>query len=414
MAPAAKTLAQWLSYLESIHPTTIDMGLERVKQVAQRLTLDFSSTLVITVAGTNGKGTTCRFLEQALLAQGKSVGVYSSPHLLDYRERIRINNELCSEADYCRVFSVIEQAREDISLTYFEFGTLAAMVMMLEASVDVAILEVGLGGRLDATNILDPDIAVITTIGLDHQDWLGDTREQIAVEKAGIMRRGSKAIIGELHPPATLYEEVNRLEAKALWAQRDFSVVETDHGWQWQCGAAILTDLPAPQILKQNISTALATLHALQLMPDEQQLRSLIAETSLPGRRQRLSSAPEVIVDVAHNPQATAAMVEWLTTQSYNNLFCVVGMLKDKALEETLAVFTDVPAQWYLATTAGPRGCAANALKNALPPAHRTRTSCYDSVINAYVSCRDVAKPGDTILVFGSFLTVADVLAFHA
>lgn len=183
------TLSQWLSHLESIHPSAIDMGLERVKSVANAMGIHLKDALLITVAGTNGKGTTCRLLEQAMLAKGKTVAVFSSPHLVSYCERVRLNGELAEEGAFCRAFELIEKARGDITLTYFEFGTLAAMKMMQDWGVDVAVLEVGLGGRLDAANILDPDLAIITTIDLDHQDWLGDTREAIAREKAGIMRK---------------------------------------------------------------------------------------------------------------------------------------------------------------------------------------------------------------------------------
>lgn len=239
IAPAHRSLAQWLTHLESIHPSAIELGLNRITTVAARMDLNFADKTVIIVGGTNGKGTTCRFLEQACLMQGKTTGVYSSPHLLDYRERVRINDALPPEDEFCAAFCAIEQARAEITLTYFEFSTLAALWLMKQHNVDVPILEVGLGGRLDATNIVDADLAVITTIDLDHQDWLGDTREAIAREKAGIMRQHAKAVIGELDPPVTLDEQVAALAVEARWAMRDFSMTMHDDAslWQWQCGA---------------------------------------------------------------------------------------------------------------------------------------------------------------------------------
>lgn len=418
-----KSLAQWLSYLESIHPTEIDMGLGRTKQVAERLGLSLSSSTVITVAGTNGKGTTCRFIEQALLAQGKTVAVYSSPHLVDYRERVRLNGALPEEAEFCNAFREVEVARGDISLTYFEFGTLAGMKMMQDWQVDVAILEVGLGGRLDATNIISPDLAVITTIGLDHQDWLGDTREKIAVEKAGILRDGIKAVIGELDPPTTLVSEVERFNATALWANKDFFVDNASaDDWQWRCASLnqTLSGLRFPSIPLQNVSTAIAALSHMDLLPDEDTLRTLTQTVSMPGRQQVLSDSPLVIVDVAHNPQATENLKRWIDVISERygakNMRFVVGMLKDKAIEETLVPLTKFNGCWYLADTHGSRGCNARVLQDALSRGNVTKEDVltHSSVLDAFSAANNDYKEGDLIVVFGSFLTVADVLAQHS
>ncbi len=257
-SPSQKSLSQWLSYLESIHPSAIDMGLDRVKEVANAMALSLSQSLVITVAGTNGKGTTCRLLEQAMLSQGKSVAVYSSPHLTDYRERVRYNGELPPADEFVNAFEFVESARKDtggkpITLTYFEFGTLAAMKMMQSWAVDVVILEVGLGGRLDATNIIDPNLAVITTIDLDHQDWLGNTREKIAREKAGIMRKNGNAVVGELFPPSSLYDVAKELQANVRWATQDFeTVVASDYSeWSWKGKSNSYTSRPYHKIQLQ-------------------------------------------------------------------------------------------------------------------------------------------------------------------
>ncbi|MCW8108305.1 bifunctional tetrahydrofolate synthase/dihydrofolate synthase [Alteromonas ponticola] len=412
-AQPKRTLTQWLSYLESIHPSTIDMGLERVEEVAGKLSLDFSSSTVITVAGTNGKGTTCRFIELALLGQNSTVGVYSSPHLIDYRERVRINGELSPEQDYISAFEQVEAARGEVSLTYFEFGTLAALVMMQKEKVDYAILEVGLGGRLDATNIIDADIAVVTSIGLDHQDWLGETREEIAVEKAGIMRKDAVAIIGEPEPPHTLIDYVTRLECKSLWAGCDFTYASEANGWQWQCEHILLTHLAPTSFLYQNVSTALAVLHQLGRLPQEPVLNDLLASATLPGRRQRVACQPDVYLDVGHNPQASGAMKSWLADLQAEQVHFVVGMLKDKAIADTLLPLSIFKGEWYCANLPGPRGADAKFIRSALPADAQHNATCYDTVTDAFASAKKKAQPNDIILVFGSFLTVADVLVLH-
>lgn len=413
IAPAHRTLSQWLQYLESIHPTAIELGLTRCQQVADKLGFDFAASTVITVAGTNGKGTTCAFIEQTAIEQGKSVAVYSSPHLLNYRERVRVNGKPAADAAFCEAFTAVEQARGDISLTYFEFGTLAAMVMMYAWQPDVVILEVGLGGRLDATNIIAPDLAVITTIDLDHQDWLGDTRDKIAVEKAGIMRPGIKAVIGERDPPPSLTSEVARFQADAVWAGQDFTVTEFREDWQWQLNDHTLAQLPYPGIPVQNAATALAALYQLGWLPDREALTRIIARTALPGRRQQLQAAPRVVVDVGHNPQASANIRRWLADYQYDNLYIVAGMLKDKSVAATLAPFEGLHAQWLLAGTSGPRGLAGESLQAALPETERQNSATFTQVTEAYQAARTKCSQSDMILVFGSFLTVADVLALH-
>ena len=409
-----KSLSQWLSYLESIHPSAIDMGLERVKDVASAMSLDLSESLVITVAGTNGKGTTCRLLEQSLLSQGKNVAVYSSPHLIDYCERVRINGELAQSQSFVEAFEFIENARGDITLTYFEFSTLAAMKMMQDWQVDIAILEVGLGGRLDATNIIDPDLAIITTIDLDHQDWLGNTREKIAREKAGIMRLNGNAVIGDLFPPSSLYDVVDELNVNARWATKDFiAAVKADHSeWQWKGVEHTFSTLPYPNIPLQNASTALAALEMLGLLPDATALQTILRDTAMPGRQQQISEQPLVVVDVAHNPQATASMQQWLSRYKVDKYRVVVGMLKDKSIAETLAPLASLNASWYVASTQGFRGCEAQVLENALVNAGTTieNIATYDNVTLAYESALADYQANELILVFGSFVTVADVL----
>ncbi|AFV86030.1 bifunctional tetrahydrofolate synthase/dihydrofolate synthase [Alteromonas mediterranea] len=415
-----KSLGQWLSYLESIHPSAIDMGLDRVKAVAQSMALSLSQSLVITVAGTNGKGSTCRLLEQAMLSQGKSVAVYSSPHLTDYRERVRYNGELPPANEFVKAFEFVEKSRKEtegdpITLTYFEFGTLAAMKMMQSWEVDVVILEVGLGGRLDATNIIHPDLAIITTIDLDHQDWLGNTREKIAREKAGIMRKNGNAVVGDLFPPSSLYDVVNELQANVRWATQDFvTVVASDYSeWSWKGKNSSYASLPYPKIPLQNASTALAALEFLELLPEEQVVRDIIKNTTMPGRQETISESPLVVVDVAHNPQATAEMQNWLNRYDVSKMRIVIGMLKDKSIAETLAPLAALNADWYVASTSGPRGCEAEVLENALVNAGTTieNIETFQTVASAYQRALADYQTGELILVFGSFVTVADVLA---
>ena len=402
-----KTLPQWLEYLESIHPSAIDMGLDRVNEVAQRLNLRFDAR-VITVGGTNGKGTTSALIENALLIEGQSVGVYSSPHLLDYRERVRINGTLPDAAAFCDAFEQVEQARGDISLTYFEFGTLAAMLMLMAAELDVVVLEVGLGGRLDATNIITPDCAVITSIGLDHQDWLGDTREKIAVEKAGIIRHGGKVVIGEPEPPHTLREAVKALNADAWWQNQEFSIARRTDGAVTFTAAEQTLELSDTAIPLNNVATALAVLKHAGFIVSDATMQQAVANTQLPGRRQLIASQPATYLDVGHNPQATESLAEWLDSKTFKQLHIVVAMLNDKAPAASLAPFKRFAPQWYLASTHGPRGLSAEKLAAAV---ENTPNCLFPAVTEAYEAARQDAYSEDLILVVGSFHTVADILA---
>ena len=402
-----KTLPEWLEYLESIHPSAIDMGLDRVNEVALRLNLRFDAR-VITVGGTNGKGTTSALIENALLIEGQSVGVYSSPHLLDYRERVRINGTLPDAAAFCDAFEQVEQARGDISLTYFEFGTLAAMLMLMAAELDVVVLEVGLGGRLDATNIITPDCAVITSIGLDHQDWLGDTREKIAVEKAGIIRHGGKVVIGEPEPPHTLREAVKALNADAWWQNQEFSIARRTDGAVTFTAAEQTLELSDTAIPLNNVATALAVLKHAGFIVSDATMQQAVANTQLPGRRQQIASQPATYLDVGHNPQATESLAEWLDSKTFEQVHIVVAMLNDKAPAASLAPFKRFAPQWYFASTHGPRGLSAEKLAAAV---ENTPTRLFPAVTEAYEAARQDAQSEDLILVVGSFHTVADILA---
>ncbi|GAA0352746.1 bifunctional tetrahydrofolate synthase/dihydrofolate synthase [Bowmanella denitrificans] len=402
------TLEGWLRYLESIHPSTIDMGLERTREVFQRLALDFSSIRVITVAGTNGKGTTCAMLEQALEQTGHRTCVYSSPHILDYRERLRVSGQMLSEQAHCQAFALVEQARAGTSLTYFEFGTLAALVLIAQQQPDFAILEVGLGGRLDAVNILDADIAVITTIDLDHQDWLGDTRELVAAEKAGIFRRNGQAVVGEPQPPANLVDIADNLNLDVSWQGRDFSFRVEHNCFYWQGQNGVSCSGPLPAIPPANASTALAVLQRLGVLA-ELDVATLLANIRLAGRCQLIGEHPTVLVDVAHNPQSANYLLQQISKYAAPKVHLVVGMLKDKDIGACLGPFASLSPSWYLAPLGGPRGASATMLANLLPDGQKV-LEC-QSVQDAYSKALQQAQQQDLVVVFGSFFTVAEILS---
>jgi len=403
---ATSPLAAWLSYLENLHSKAIDMGLERVSQVAARLDVLKPAPFVFTVAGTNGKGTTCRTLESMLMAAGYKVGVYSSPHLVRYTERVRVQNAELAESAHTAAFAEIEAARGDISLTYFEYGTLSALWLFKQAQLDVVILEVGLGGRLDATNIVDPDVAVVTSIALDHTDWLGPDRESIGREKAGIFRAGKPAIVGEPDMPHTIADVAQ--EKGALLQRRDvdwrYSVTES--GWRFEDAKGALENLPLPQVPQPNAATALAALRASGLTVNEQAIRDGIQQAILAGRFQIVSESPRLILDVAHNPHAAAYLAGRLKSlPKTGRVLAVIGMLHDKDIGGTLACMESVVDSWYCAPLEGPRGATAEQLMQ-----HLGQGQTFASVELAWRAAKADARPEDTVLVCGSFHTVAHVM----
>ena len=417
-AKASWSIDRWLSYLLAIHPNEIDMGLSRVNKVYTRLSMQWQNTKVITVAGTNGKGSTCRFMEMALLKLGYSVGVYSSPHLNDYRERVRINGISPNEDAFCQAFQAIERARGDESLTYFEFGTLAALSMLQQQAPDFMILEVGLGGRLDATNIIDTDLAVITSIGIDHQEYLGDTRESVASEKSGIFRTDIPIVIGEAEPPEVLLSEARSKTSQVMLKGRDFKHYTDDKGsidqWSWTMADLRLNDLPKSKLFVENISTAMAALHALGVFSDlcnKGLLNELISNTSLPGRMQVIKNAPLWVVDVGHNPQAAELLTRYLKEAEFENLYIILGMMKDKAIAKTLRSFNHFGAYWFPVTLSSARAATAADLGQYL--GLQKVVGEFDSVQSAVESVQQRATNKDAVLVFGSFVTVADVLTLH-
>ncbi len=406
----SRSLVDWLSYLEQIHPVNIDMGLDRVGVVARRMGLTQLPFKVITVAGTNGKGSSCAMAASILMAAGYKVGVYSSPHLLRFTERVRIDGAELSDNEHCAAFAEVEAARGEIALTFFEFATLAGLWLFCRAAPDVLLLEVGLGGRLDATNVVESDVAMITSIALDHCDWLGDTREAVAVEKAGVYRAGKPAISGEPNPPATIASEAARIGASLRQVGRDFHGDEHDTGWDYH-GLNHWLGLPKPALPLMNAVTVLAALESLGLPLAESAIREGLASARLAGRMQRLQDEPLVIVDVAHNPHSAAYLASQLRQiPGKGKRRAVVGMLKDKDMAGSLAELDGLIDQWFLASLTGPRAATAEQLAAALGDGQGPAAT-FDGVSVAYRAALAASSPDDMVIVFGSFYTVADVLA---
>ena len=406
----SQSLSDWLSYLEKIHPSVIDLGLHRVGLVADRLGLRQLPATVVTVGGTNGKGTTCALLEAIYRAAGYRVGVYSSRHLLRYNEGVRIQGQDASDAELCQAFAAVEAARGEVSLTFFEFGTLAALWLFRAAAPDLVLLEVGLGGRLDATNLVESDLAVVTSIALDHCDWLGDTREAIASEKAGIYRPGKPAISGEPNPPVTLAQTAQAIGAKLLQVGADFRRHEAEAVWHFQGARQQWRELPYPELPLDNAVTALAVVEQLSLPIDSAAIRTGLAGARLAGRMQLLRTQPQVTLDVAHNPHSAHYLARQLAARGkVGRRLAVAGMLKDKDIRQTLGELVELVDLWFLADLHGARAALAQELSAVLPS--ESARHCYASVADAYREALATAQEQDEIIVLGSFHTVAEAMA---
>jgi dihydrofolate synthase/folylpolyglutamate synthase len=411
------TLEAWLERIEACHPSEIELGLDRIRTVAERLSIELGAGKRVLIAGTNGKGSTATMLESIARSAGLSTGLYTSPHFLRYNERIRLNGDEVSDAVLCAQFERIERARGDIALTYFEYGTLAALLCFAQAQPDLLLLEVGLGGRLDAVNIVDCDLAIVTTVALDHTDWLGDDREQIGREKAGIMRAGKPALCGDAEPPQSLLEHARALHAPLLVRERDYRAVQRDSGWDWQGVDAngqplSHTELPLPSLPLVNAATVLQALALLELNIPRQALVAGLQHARMTGRMQQIALAEgPCILDVAHNPEAAAYIARWLERAPVaGRTHLVVGMLSDKDIAQVIRQLQPQIEHWYPATLGGPRGTTAAALAERIEACGGAVVARYDSVRSALAAARAAMTPGDRILVAGSFLTVAAAL----
>jgi dihydrofolate synthase / folylpolyglutamate synthase len=416
-----RTLAEWLDYQQRIHALGVDLGLDRVQAVWQRMDAPDLAHRVITVGGTNGKGSTVAFLEAMLAAAGQRVGCYTSPHLIHYNERIRLAGVDADDAALIESFERIELARGEIPLTYFEFGTLAAFDLFARAHLDVAVLEVGLGGRLDAVNLIDADAVIITTVDLDHVEWLGPDRDSIGREKAGIARRDRPAIVGELQPPHGLLEALSSRAARVERAGHDFWVERGSGHWQWLHQDGTRLTLPDPELAAPvqyaNAASAIAALHALHMV-DSAELERVAAagmhRPRAPARLQFLGGDPAVIVDVGHNPQAARALADWLDAQpGGGRVHAVYGALSDKDVGGVMTALGARVAHWHLAglDQDTPRGLPASVLAGVL---HQVlpRAACdtHPDVRHALAAARASARRGERILAFGSFFVAAAVL----
>ena len=410
-----RKLADWLDYQQRVHPRAIELGLERVREVWRRMGARPPAPVVITVGGTNGKGSAVAFLEAMLVAAGKRVGCYTSPHLLRYNERVRVLGEEASDAALVDAFERIETARAEVPLTYFEFGTLAALWIFAQSQLDVGILEVGLGGRLDAVNIADADAAIVTTVDLDHQDWLGNDLDSIGREKAGIFRAGRPAIIGMHDPPQGLLGEAQRIGASLLLAGRDFQVARVADSWRFEC-ADTSVSLPDPGLAApcqiDNAAAAIAALHALRERIDWMPAASAqgVSSGRVAGRLQRFlkAHAAELVSDVANNPQAARVLADWLTrTPARGSTLGVVGALSDKDVAGIVGTLRPNFEHWFLSSLAGetPRGLTAVALQERRPPG--VVASGFSDVGAALDAASAQAGANDRIVAFGSFFVAA-------
>jgi dihydrofolate synthase / folylpolyglutamate synthase len=412
------TLADWLAWQETLHPAKIDLGLERVRAVLQRMGLEHPPYALITVGGTNGKGSCVAMLEAMLHAAGYRVGAYTSPHLLRYNERVRINLAVVGDEALCEAFARVDAARGDISLTYFEFGTLAALDIFSRAGLDVAVLEVGMGGRLDAVNALDADVAVLTTVGVDHTAWLGPDRERIGAEKAGVFRSGRAAVYGDADPPSSVLEYARALNVPLRCFARDFGYEREATGWSWWGMGQRRHTLPPPRLRgSYQLNNAAAAITALETLKPrihvgQQALRLGLSTVDLPGRLQVLDERALRICDVAHNVQAAAALAEGLRTlPCAGRTHAVVAMLADKDVAGVVHVLADTVNVWHVAGLAVERGAGAEqtaAQVRGIVGGRAVRE--YAAVPTALAGAAAAAEPADRIVVFGSFYTVAAAL----
>lgn len=425
-----QTVVEWLAYIEALHPKAIAMGLDRVKLVIDKLQLK-PTFPVITVAGTNGKGSVCAMLSHIYVQAGYQVGCYTSPHINDYSERVTVNLQPIADDDLCAAFAAVEAARGDVALTYFEMGTLAAMWHFCRQQLDVCILEIGLGGRLDAVNAFEPSCAIVTTIALDHMEFLGDTREKIGFEKAGVFRANKLAVCGDENPPDSLVEYAKKIGADLQLIQRDFQVTKTKAGWQYSAKNFHL-DLPNLGLIGDfQLNNAACVVHAVLHLCDilplttsehtnaglQANIHQALSAVCLMGRFQQLQSCPEIIVDVAHNPHAAKSLAQNLKSiPCAGKTLAVFGMLADKDIAGTIEAMQAEIDIWYLADIQNVRGAKAHDINRVLQEVllkskRKTPSHLFDNIAAALAAACIEADKNDRIIVFGSFYTVADAMA---
>jgi dihydrofolate synthase/folylpolyglutamate synthase len=417
-----RSLADWLKYQQQTHPRAVDLSLERVRTVADRLGLLQPDAAVAIVGGTNGKGSTATTLASLLQACGQRVGLFTSPHLVRYNERVHIDGVEVSDAELVQAFGLIESARAQITLTFFEYNTLAALEVFRRRQITAMVLEVGLGGRLDATNMIDAQVALLCSVGLDHRDWLGDTLEQIGAEKAGILRRGQKVVLGSAQMPHSVWHALRDLECAVWTAEHEFDwrLHSGDAGaWDYRCSLCQCNDLPPPQLLGAiQYRNAASALTALQLLDvpgrcDPVRIAQGLKQVVVPGRFQVVPGAVEWILDVAHNEPAAQVLCAALAERPcIGRTIAVLGILSDKDIPAIAAVLDAHIDHWVLVGVCDePRGLSASALQARLPPL-RGSVELGQDTQHGCVRARELAHPGDRVVVLGSFHVVGPALAW--
>jgi len=411
------TLDDWLAYISAQHPSTIALGLDRVHDVAKRMGLA-ANAVTLTVGGTNGKGSTCAYLEKILLESGYRVGLYTSPHLLAYNERVRLQGQDADDATLVRSFEQVEAARGDTPLTYFEFGTLAALWIFQQAKLDAWVLEVGLGGRLDAVNIVDPDVAIVASVDLDHQAYLGGDRESIGYEKAGIFRKGRPAIFGDTNPPNRLVEHAAAIGADLQLLGRDYRIEAQERQWDFVGRRGARRALPIPALRGswqlRNAAAALAALDEVseRLPVSLGEVKRGLATVRLAGRLQAIPGRPSIVLDVAHNPHAARALADALGDMGFfENTFAVFAMLGDKDIGGVVDALRHRIDRWFVSAAQADRAAPAASVVKILAEHDAGKpVRAFATVEAALAEARREAGPNDRIMIFGSFHTVAEAL----
>ncbi len=412
------SLQGWLKWQESLHPLVIDLGLERAAQVFAALNPDYIKPPTITVAGTNGKGSSIAYLEAIYKAQGYRVGAYTSPHILKYNERIKIDGKPVSDDIICEAFARIETVRGNTSLSYFEFSTLAALDIFCRAEVDVQLLEVGLGGRLDAVNIVDPDVALVTSISIDHVEWLGGTREAIGREKAGIFRAGVPAVIGDPNPPKSLIQSAIDQHALLYCIGKDFGFKKQATGWDWFFGDRYILQLPEPGLKGEhqyrNASAVILAVNKMaEILPvTEAAIKQGLEKTRLAGRFQLIDGEIPVLLDVGHNPEAVKTLADYVTAVFPDKrIHAVFSMMKDKDIAGVLEIMNHVVYDWFFAPLSNPRTATESAMREIFSQSQVSRVSFgFAGFAEAFSAAKNQSREGDLLLVFGSFFLVSECL----
>lgn len=413
-------LAGWLAYIEALHPKSIAMGLDRVLEVKKRLDLN-PQFPIITVGGTNGKGSTCAMLEAIYKQCGYQVGCYTSPHLLRYNERVRINGEPATDEQLCEAFRAVELLRGDTQLTYFEFGTLAAVWLLMQQGLDVVVLEVGLGGRLDAVNAFEPDCSIVCSVDLDHMEFLGDNRESIGFEKAGIFRRGKPALFGELNPPLTLLKHAEEIDSQLYLLGKNFDFEREGDKWMFRFADVEYAGLPLPALIGDfqlfNASCVLGAVHLLnhRLPVQPAAIAEALRHVSLNGRFQQVSETPHIILDVAHNPHAATALAKSLAqARKCQQTRAVFSMLADKDIHRVIELMVPQIDVWHIAPIFHPRAASLPQMLEMIRKVDAdAQIKTHLGIADAYRQACLEADENDRIVVFGSFFTVAEVLQLN-